>query len=154
MPRFGRPLRVLVVDDEQVSRHILEQFLIADGHSVVTAVSGAEASAIGHAERFDLMITDHGMPDMNGVQLAAAIREIHADHPVILLTGFSEIGAWPHEQVPDVDLILRKPVARGALRKAIQTVMDGKAGAVEQMDSGSAASDGDEMPRAMQAIQA
>ena len=153
-PRFGRPLRVLVVDDEQVSRHILEQFLIADGHGVVTAASGAEARAIGHSERFDLMITDHGMPDMNGVQLAAAIREIHAGHPVILLTGFSEIGAWPHEQVPDVDLILRKPVTRGALRKAIQTVMDAKGRPFTQTDTGSAAAHGDEVSCALEAIQA
>ena len=144
-PRLGRSLRVLVVDDEPVSRHVLEQFLVADGHSVVSAANGAEASAIGESEHFDLMITDHGMPDMNGVQLAAAVRQIHAGHPVILLTGFAEIGTWPQESVPEVDLVLRKPVARGALRKALQTVMHGNTPATTQTHSLTPATDGDEM---------
>ena len=153
-PRFGRSLRVLVVDDEPVSRHVLEQFLVADGHSVVSAASGTEAIAVGETERFDLMITDHGMPDMNGVQLAAAVREIHAGHPVILLTGFSEIGTWPQEAVPEVDLVLRKPVARGALRKALQTVMNGKLPTASPTDTLSPAADGDEMPAEAEAIHA
>ena len=153
-PRFGRSLRVLVVDDEPVSRHVLEQFLVADGHSIVSAASGTEAIAIGETERFDLMITDHGMPDMNGVQLAAAVREIHAGHPVILLTGFSEIGTWPQEAVPEVDLVLRKPVARGALRKALQTVMNGKLPTASPTDTLSPAADGDEMPAEAEAIHA
>ena len=152
--RFARPLRILVVDDEPVSRHVLEQFLAADGHRVVSAANGEEAMKIGESEHFDLMITDHGMPDMNGVQLAAAVRSIHAGRPVIVLTGFSEIGTWPQESVPDVDLVLRKPVSRGALRKALQAVLRGRLQEISAMDTPSAAMVGDEIPAEAEVIHA
>jgi signal transduction histidine kinase len=145
-PKLDRSLHVLLVDDEPVSRHVLQKLLSADGHTVVTATNGTEATACNAAERFDLMITDHGMPDMNGVQLAAAVRERHAGHPVILVTGFSEVGGWPQEKLPEIDLVLRKPVARGALRKALHAVMDGRA--VAPSDAAPQPADEEEIPSA------
>ena len=72
---MDRSLRVLVVDDEPVSRSVLEGYLTRDGHKVVTATSAKEAIGCGETEEFDVLITDHAMPDMNGTQLAAIFRE-------------------------------------------------------------------------------
>ena len=86
--KLDRSLHVLVVDDEGVTRRVLKNYLTADGHSVVTAENAEEALGCFESGKFDLLITDHAMPGMNGVQLAAAVREKIAGHPVILVTGF------------------------------------------------------------------
>jgi signal transduction histidine kinase len=123
-PKLAPSIRVLVVDDEAVTRDVLASYLSSDGHSVVTAVDAQEA--FGHlADRtFDLLITDHAMPGMNGTQLAAAIGEKHRGRPVILLTGFSSGGLVDQEEKPaGVNLVMHKPVARHDLRRALLSVM-------------------------------
>ena len=122
--RMARSLHVLVVDDEPVSRGVLESYLMADGHSVVTAGSAGEAIGCVVTEPFDLLITDHAMPGMNGVQLAAAVRAMHAGQPVILVTGFAAGSMGADEEPPGVDLVMRKPVPRRELRRALVSVME------------------------------
>ncbi len=118
-----RSLRVLVVDDEAVSRTVIESYLATDGHHVVTATNTEEAIGHAEAEPFDLLITDHAMPGMNGVQLAAVFREMRAGHPVILVTGFAANGTALGGDPGGIDLIMRKLVPRRALRHALDSVM-------------------------------
>jgi signal transduction histidine kinase len=118
-----RSLRVLVVDDEPVSRKVLESYLIADGHSVVTAVNAEEAIGCAEAGGFDLLITDHAMPGLNGAKLAAIFREMGGGHPVILVTGFAEDSNALDEETDAIDLVLRKPVPRRELRRALVSLM-------------------------------
>jgi len=121
--QLGRSLRVLVVDDEAVSRSVLESYLIGDGHRVVTAVNAEEAIGCLEDAEFDLLITDHAMPGMNGVQLAATLRERCAGHPVIIVTGFAAGSMGEDEALSGVDLVMRKPVPRRDLRRALVSVM-------------------------------
>ena len=121
--KLSRALRVLVVDDEPVSRAVLQHYLAADGHVVVTA---ADAEAAMHSVAdgsFDLLITDHAMPGMNGVQLAGAVREVRADFPVILITGFPDGGREWKESAAKIDFVIQKPVPRRELRQALMSVM-------------------------------
>ncbi|HEX8312141.1 MAG TPA: response regulator [Chthoniobacteraceae bacterium] len=130
---LGRSLHVLVVDDEPLALDVVAKYLMSDGHRVSTAVNGAEALEKLTTEEFDLLLTDHAMAGMSGVQLAEALREIGGLQPVILLTGstfaIKEKPAW-------VDLILKKPIPPERLRRAIFEVM--QAPAVD-MESGVAA---------------
>ncbi|HMJ05861.1 MAG TPA: response regulator, partial [Chthoniobacterales bacterium] len=121
--KMERSLHVLVVDDEAVTRGVLESYLTADGHSVVTAVNAEQALGCFHEAKFDLLITDFAMPGMSGVQLAAAVREMRAGHPVILLTGFAVDSMGADEDPTGVDLVIRKPVPRRELRRALLSVM-------------------------------
>jgi CheY-like chemotaxis protein len=121
--KMKRSLRVLVVDDEPVSRCVLASYLTADGHNVVTAVDAEQAIGCFEASEFDLLITDHAMPGMNGVKLAATVREMRAGHPVILVTGFAVGGMGPDEDPTGVDLVMRKPVPRRDLQRALVSVM-------------------------------
>jgi CheY-like chemotaxis protein len=121
--KMERSLHVLVVDDEPVTRGVLESYLTADGHSVVTAVDAEGALGCFAGAKFDLLITDHAMPGLNGVQLAAAVRELRAGHPVILVTGFAAGSMGADEEPTGVDLIMRKPVPRRELRRALVSVM-------------------------------
>ena len=123
-PKTERSLRVLVVDDEPVSRMVLESYLIKDGHRVVTAANASEAISCGETDRFDLLITDHAMPGMNGQQLAEVFRKMRVGHPVIIVTGFAEGGLTSFEDGPNgVDFILRKPVPQRELRRAVVSLM-------------------------------
>jgi signal transduction histidine kinase len=112
-----RFLRVLVVDDEPTARDVVTQYLKSDGHRVVTASDGGEAIQRVMSEHFDLVITDHGMPGMSGLQLADAVRRFDPAKPVFLLTGFAHD---PAQQLASVDRVLKKPLAPDELRLAIQ----------------------------------
>jgi signal transduction histidine kinase len=122
-PKMERPLHVLVVDDDAVSRSVLESYLTADGHRAVTAVNAGEAIRRMGRAKFDLIITDHAMPGMSGVQFAAAARGICAGQPVILVTGFAAGSLGQDEEPAGVALVMRKPVSRRELRLALVTVM-------------------------------
>lgn len=63
---------------------VLASYLTGDGHSVVTAVDAEEAIGCFAGAEFDLLITDHAMPGINGVHLAAAVRTMRSGKPVIL----------------------------------------------------------------------
>ena len=127
-PPHLQPLRVLVVDDEPVSRGVLESYLTADGHEVVTASNAKDAIGCDERERFDLLITDHAMPGMNGLQLAALFRATRAGFPVILVTGFAAGENDPDAESAGVDHVMRKPVPRHELRRALRSVMGASQG--------------------------
>jgi signal transduction histidine kinase len=121
--RIERSLRVLVVDDEPVNRDVLQKYLSADGHKVVTATNAEQAIGCARTAVFDLLITDHAMPGMNGVQLAAVFRQMRSGHPVILVTGFTDSMEQTTKELEGVDLVLRKPGPRAELRRALTSVM-------------------------------
>ena len=121
--KIDRSLSVLVVDDEPIARDVIARYLTADGHRVVTAINGHEALEIIALHTFDLLITDHSMPGMNGIQLAAAVRQKCVGHPIILATGFGEGRVESSDCHGDIDLVIRKPVPRRELRRALVSVL-------------------------------
>ena len=116
-------LRILVVDDHPGIREIVSAYLAEDRHIVETAANATEALEKFRSGRFDLVITDRAMPEINGDQLAASIKEITPQKPIIMLTGFADLihangGASRH-----VNLVVSKPARLDDLRKAILEVM-------------------------------
>ncbi|TWC52064.1 hypothetical protein FBY04_11590 [Pseudomonas sp. SJZ080] len=84
-------LCVLVVDDDSLVLTSTCLLLEDLGHRVISAVSGAEALTVFDSEQaIDLVITDMAMPQMDGAQLAQAIRNVKPDLPIILATGYAE----------------------------------------------------------------
>ena len=119
----SRPLRILVVDDHPIQSELIAHALIRDWHTVETASHGLEAVAKFEAQLFDLVITDKSMPEMNGDQLAAAIKAREPGTPVIMLTGFGASAADSEEMSEFIDLLVAKPATAHDLRKAIAKVM-------------------------------
>jgi signal transduction histidine kinase len=117
---LDRTLRVLVVDDEPNARDVVTQYLRGDGHRVHTAADGGEAMQRIMSDEFDLVITDHGMPGMNGLQLANAVRHFDPAKSVILLTGFA---FGPEQQPVSVNCVLKKPLVREELRGALRRLL-------------------------------
>lgn len=117
---LDRSLRVLVVDDDANTREVVSGYLRGDGHRVLTATDGCEAMHRFMSEDFDIVITDHGMPGMNGLQLATAVHRLAPSKSVILLTGFA---FGPEQQPTSIDCVLKKPLIREELRDALRRVL-------------------------------
>ena len=81
------PLHTLVVEDDVIQRELLIRYLKEDGHTAEQAGTGREGLEAFHQGQFDLIITDTIMPEMNGLHLARAIREIAPRKPIILVSG-------------------------------------------------------------------
>ncbi|MGD0060823.1 MAG: PAS domain S-box protein [Verrucomicrobiia bacterium] len=122
-PASVRPLRVLLVDDEEIVRQILREYLVGDEHVVETAANGHEALDKLSKFAFDVVILDRAMPGLSGDQVAIAIKELKPKLPVILLTGFGNMMQATGEQPPGIDLVLGKPVTIAGLRSALAKVV-------------------------------
>lgn len=79
--------RILCVDDERVVRESLRRLLEPESYEFVGAGSGTEALAILAREPIDLIVSDHSMPELSGLQLLAKVRELRPEVPFIMLTG-------------------------------------------------------------------
>ncbi len=112
-------LRVLVVDDEAMVRNIISEYLKIDGHAVEVADGGRDGVEKFHKGQFDLVVVDRAMPDMNGDQVATAIRSVDPNVPVVMLTGFGAMMRDANERPAAVDLIVGKPVTIDGLRAAV-----------------------------------
>jgi CheY-like chemotaxis protein len=102
--------RILLAEDEFLIRMVLAEELTAAGHDVVEADSGDDAVLASESgKRFDLLLTDIHMPgSLNGIALAALLRERQPDIPVIYVTGrpeaLSERGTFDA-----IEALVRKP---------------------------------------------
>ena len=116
----GSTLRILVVDDEQAVREVLTDSLVEDGHTVVTAASGPECLArLADGAKVDVVLTDLGMPEMTGWDVARAVRARHPGLPVGLITGWAVALDISEEERRAVDFILAKPYTTEALRSVL-----------------------------------
>lgn len=84
---------ILIVDDDPRIRMLLVHLLNAQQHQAVGAENGAKALERMDASRFDLIITDLRMPDMNGMELLAFAKKRDPAMPVILITAYASITA-------------------------------------------------------------
>jgi CheY-like chemotaxis protein len=120
----NKSLVIVVVDDDRLvltnTKAMLEDF----GHTVVEASSGAAAlEVIRKTPHVDLVITDQAMPQMTGMQLAAAIKVDWPNLPILLMSGYAELPRKTPFEVPK----LAKPFSLDDLKDAVARTMQGKA---------------------------
>jgi signal transduction histidine kinase len=107
-------VRVLLVDDDQRLLTVLSDMLRDGGHAVTTAANGEEAVARFDPAQHDVVITDLGMPRMNGWEVAERIKTRAPRTAVFLLTGWGE-GVAAGEASRYVDQVIAKPISADAL---------------------------------------
>lgn len=117
-------LRILVVDDDPLLLRSLRDTLELDGHAIVTANGGQEGisafqSGLKSGAPFMAVITDLGMPYVDGRQVSSAVKHASPDTPVIMLTGWGQRMAAEGEVPPFVDRVLSKPPKLRELRDAL-----------------------------------
>ena len=115
MPSRGRPLSILLVDDEELVRKGTAEMLADLGHSVTQAGSAAAAIALLGASEFDLIVTDYLMPRRNGLELVEDARSIRPGLAAIIITGFANL---PRERAADL-VLLPKPFRQAELARAL-----------------------------------
>jgi len=119
-----RYLRLLVVDDDPVLIESLRNILESDGHQVTTANGGQEGidvfrAALAAGDAFAIVITDLGMPYVDGRTVATAVKEASMSTPVIMLTGWGQRLVTEDDIPAHVDRVLSKPPKLRALREAL-----------------------------------
>jgi CheY-like chemotaxis protein len=117
-------LRLLLVDDDPILLKSLSDALGADGHDIVTANGGREGIETfreSHEARqfFSAVITDLGMPYVDGRQVANAVKSLSPEMPVILLTGWGQRLQAEGDLPAHVNLVLAKPPRLRELREAL-----------------------------------
>ena len=119
-----RPIRILVIDDDPILIRSMRDVLEADGHQLDTALGGqagidAFAAARGTEQQFALVITDLGMPRVDGRKVAAAIKEMSPSTPIVLLTGWGQRLLDEKDIPANIDRVLSKPPRLAQLRAAL-----------------------------------
>ena len=82
---------ILCVDDEENALALRKRVLQKAGYEVLTALSGKEALDILRSGKIDLVLTDHLMPGITGIELARQVKSQHSEVRVVLLSGVNEI---------------------------------------------------------------
>ncbi len=121
---LAMPLRLLLVDDDPVLLKSLRDALECDGH-FITCANGGEAgisqfrAALAGGEQFSAVITDLGMPYVDGRRVAAAIKQASQATPVVMLTGWGQRLVADGDIPPGVDRVLAKPPNLRELRATL-----------------------------------
>ncbi len=103
-------MNILIVDDEELQRNMLQGFLEKQGYMVFAAADGREALHLFMDHPLDLVLLDHRMPDMNGDELLARIKEINPLVRAIMITAFGAVDTAVRVMQLGADDFLEKPV--------------------------------------------
>ena len=97
------------MDDEEYVRDLLRDILEKEGCQAIVADGGRQALTLFDNGNFDAVFTDVGMPDMNGWELARAVRQRNRTIPVAVITGWGEAVGSHERQAAQVDWVVAKP---------------------------------------------
>lgn len=100
--------RILVADDEESLRHFLSRALQARGHEVTAVGAGTEALDALSQARFDLLLSDVVMPELDGIALALRVSRDYPALPIIMMTGFMSAKA----RAEDLSTLVRRVVPK------------------------------------------
>jgi DNA-binding NtrC family response regulator len=122
----GGTEQILFVDDEESLVEIGKEMLERLGYKVESRVSAYDALAAFRAQpdKYDLIITDMTMPKMTGETLAAKIKKIRPEIPIIICTGYSSRVTHENSSIMGIRSILMKPLTLSDLAKTVRKVLD------------------------------
>ena len=129
----GRSLRVLCIDDDEFIRTLLDNCMAHFNHTGTTVSTGEEAleffrSAQQKGQPFDAVITDLGMPKMDGHQVARAIKAESPGTPVIMMTGWGTMMKEDGQTIPEIDALVGKPPEIQELNQLLLRLASAKTG--------------------------
>jgi len=120
----GRPLRILIVEDNRINRVVLRGLLEQDGHHVDEAHDGQQGVLAVQETSYDLVFMDISMPVMDGVEATRTIRQAEGPGtrlPLVALTAHARATDKERFRAAGLDEILVKPISRKGLRAVIAT---------------------------------
>ena len=111
---------ILLIDDDDSLRRVMEFSLTEAGHTVRTAASGEDGLRLFEKDSFDAVITDITMPGMSGMEVLARVRQRDAHIPVIVITAYGTIESAVEAMKQGAFDYVTKPVSRDELRLTLQ----------------------------------
>jgi two-component system response regulator FixJ len=122
-------LTIYVVDDDSGVLGSLRFLLETDGFEVKTFRSGMALLNAAGLDGIDCLVIDYKMPDINGIDLVARLREHHVAAPVILITGYPDENISTRAAAAGVEHVLRKPLLGDGLVSQIRgAILEGRSG--------------------------
>lgn len=119
---MSRP-RILVIDDEEIVRVSCKKCLIPEGYDVDVAANGVEGLSMTENNRYDVILTDLKMPDMDGMEFLVKVKERHPDTKVIMITGYSTVEHAVKAMRMGAYNYIEKPFTPDALIEAVKEAM-------------------------------
>jgi DNA-binding NtrC family response regulator len=129
--------KILIVDDDKTACDMLRDVLTGEGYAVTTALSGEEAVDIGAGEKFDVVITDLRMKELDGIDVLRAFQEKSPDTSIIVITAFGSMdsaveaiqaGAYDYLSKPfkldDIRLTVRRALERRVAKESTARVQE------------------------------
>ncbi len=119
---------ILVIDDDSQVLQVLSEMLRLEGHEVTMAENGREAMRCYDTQAFDLVITDIIMPDREGLETIADLRQRSKSLPIIAISGGGRSGSMDYLETArylGADTTLSKPFGREELIRAVNAALAG-----------------------------
>ena len=117
--------RILVIDDEPHLREVITNLLRLEGHIALGVGSGMEGVEMFRTEPFDIVITDLGMPDLTGLEVARKVRELNPGAKVILCTGWNAAVSKRGQEAAGGGRLLEKPFRLDSLLHLVNELLPG-----------------------------
>ncbi|HYK06343.1 MAG TPA: PAS domain S-box protein [Gaiellaceae bacterium] len=122
-PAASPATSVLVVEDEEVIRGLVEQVLRGEGYEVLLAADGAEALELAGCNRVDVLLTDLTMPGIGGHDLADRLRAAAPELKVMFMSGFAEGNDFSTSALPPATAFLEKPFTFSMLSERMRELV-------------------------------
>jgi len=119
-----RQPHILVVDDEQVTREVLSEFLATQGYDVTAVENGPSAIQVVKEEPVHAMVTDLRLPEMDGVELLEQVSQVQAHLPSIVMTGYGTIANAVRAMKAGAFDFIIKPVQLDAVSVVIKKALE------------------------------
>ncbi len=117
---------ILIIEDDTAFCQMLQKFLLNKGYEVETSFSAPDAKSKFKETDFDLILTDLRLPDYDGIQLLADIKEQNESTQVILMTGYAEVGSAVNAMKQGAFDYISKPFRPDEIVKVIEAALDSK----------------------------
>lgn len=118
--------RILIIEDDEEMRSLLEDFLKEEGYKAVSADNGPEAFHKMAQGSFDLLITDIRMPGLNGLDILSAVKKFQSQLPVLVITAFGGQEVYRRSMARGADGYLEKPIHFHKLKSLIHELISPK----------------------------
>jgi len=126
LPSLNGDETILLAEDEEAVRHLIQNVLLRQGYHVISACDGAEAMELArrYETAIDLVISDMVMPQLSGTELAKKLQAIRPGQKMLLMSGYAQEGSFADMPSGDDVEILEKPFSPHVLLTAVRALLD------------------------------